>query len=82
MSGAGDGLVRLWEVQRESDNRFSRLSKLASFGVRGFVNGLHISRNGEIIVAGVGQEPRVGRWAVDKQAKNGVQAFRVDMSDT
>lgn len=76
VSGAGDGLVRTWAVTKSADGRFSELCQIGAFGVRGYVNGLHISRDGQVVVAGVGQEPRCGRWAVDKNAKNGVHSFR------
>lgn len=81
VSGAGDGFIRIWAVKKVAEDRFSELSQLGAFGIRGFVNGVHISRDGQVVVAGVGQEPRVGRWAVDKKSKNGVQAFRVSMEN-
>lgn len=45
--------------------------------VRGCVNGLALSRTGQLVVAAVGQEPRLGRWIRDKGARNGLALFRL-----
>ena len=49
--------------------------------VRGFVNSLQIGRSGSVLVAGVGQEPRMGRWLRDGKAKNGVVMYRIPLSE-
>jgi len=39
---------------------------------RGFVNGLALASSGRFLLAAMGQEPRLGRWARDGGARNGV----------
>ena len=69
-SGAGDGLVRLWQV---ADGKVGKvLKELGALPARGFVNSLHIAKSGKFLIAGMGQEPRLGRWARDAAAKNGL----------
>lgn len=69
-SGAGDGVVRLWQV---ADGRVGKvLHELGGLPARGFVNSLQFARSGKFLVAGMGQEPRMGRWARDGSAKNGL----------
>ena len=48
---------------------------------RGSVNGISISRSGALIVAAVGQEPRLGRWMRDGKAKNGIAVYRLEVRD-
>eukprot|EP00803_Ostreobium_quekettii_P001135 evm.model.scf_469.6 EVM.evm.TU.scf_469.6 scf_469:43207-44680(-) len=71
-SGAGDGLVRLWATEDAESGGLQRLREFGGLATRGFVNGLHISRDGGLVVAAVGQEPRLGRWIRDQKAKNGL----------
>lgn len=69
-SGAGDGLVRLWQV---ADGKVGKvLRELGALPARGFVNSLQIAKSGQFLVAGMGQEPRLGRWARDGNARNGL----------
>ena len=69
-SGAGDGVVRLWQV---ADGKVGKvLHELGGLPARGFVNALQFARSGRFLVAGMGQEPRLGRWARDGTAKNGL----------
>ena len=49
--------------------------------VKGFVNSLSISGCGGWIVAGVGQEHRLGRWWRDKEAKNKLVIIKVPNND-
>ena len=50
--------------------------------VRGFVNSLAISPSGGWIVAGAGQEHRLGRWWSGKSAKNKLVLIKVpDLGD-
>lgn len=67
-SGAGDGLVHLWALQEDNRN----LQALHSLPVKGFVNSLAFAKSGHFLLAGVGQEPRLGRWGRNPQARNGV----------
>ncbi|PSS02612.1 U3 snoRNP-associated protein-like [Actinidia chinensis var. chinensis] len=67
-SGAGNGFVRLWEI--ESDSKGIR--PLFELPLVGFVNSLAFAKSGHFLVAGVGQEPRLGRWGRIPEARNGV----------
>ncbi|KAF9588961.1 hypothetical protein IFM89_017640 [Coptis chinensis] len=67
-SGAGNGVVRLWTV--DSDNK--RVQPLYDLPLAGFVNSLAFAKSGRFLVAGVGQEPRLGRWGRIPASKNGV----------
>lgn len=71
-SGAGDGVVRLWQVADAKGGSSKALVPLGGLPVRGFVNSLALGRSGRLLVAGVGQEPRMGRWLRDGAARNGV----------
>jgi len=66
-SGSKDGFVRLWKCS----NGFKTLEPLFTVPVKGFVNSLCFSNNGDFLIAGVGQEHRLGRWWSLKDAKNG-----------
>lgn len=74
-SGAGNGCVRLWAI--ESENR--TLKPLFDIPLTGYVNSLAIAKSGRFLVAGVGQEPRLGRWGRIPAARNGVvlQSFNL-----
>jgi ribosomal RNA-processing protein 9 len=47
---------------------------------RGFVNALAVASSGRFVLAGMGQEPRGGRWARDAHAKNGLLMHRLKLS--
>ena len=80
-SGAGDGRVRFWcahgAVEGGGGSSFRGLRHLGDLPARGFVNGLHLRDGGALVVAGVGQEQRWGRWARIKSATNGVALTRL-----
>ena len=71
-SGAGDGVIRLWQVADAKGGSSKALAPLGGLPARGFVNSLALGRSGRLLVAGLGQEPRMGRWLRDPAAKNGV----------
>ncbi|ONM07049.1 U3 snoRNP-associated protein-like EMB2271 [Zea mays] len=52
-----------------------------SQGEDGFVNSLAIAKSGRFIVAGVGQEPRLGRWGRVRSAQNGVAIHPIRLKD-
>ncbi len=79
-SGAGDGLIRLWEVE-EGKSGAQGLSQLGGLPAQGFVNALHIAKSGRFVLAGMGQEPRLGRWARDGSARNGLLLHTLQLSD-
>ncbi|XP_061350508.1 U3 snoRNP-associated protein-like EMB2271 [Gastrolobium bilobum] len=67
-SGAGNGSVRLWAVQSETKD----VKSLYNVPLVGFVNSLAFAKSAKFLVAGVGQEPRLGRWGRTPEARNGV----------
>ncbi|HYE73331.1 MAG TPA: hypothetical protein VEF04_08370, partial [Blastocatellia bacterium] len=75
-SGSDDGLIRLWRV--DLDRSRLDVDPVAALPCVGHVNALAIAPlSASFIVAGVGQEPRLGRWRVSGEAKNVVQIFRL-----
>jgi len=78
-SGAGDGAIRLWHAS-EAPGR--QLEPLACLPARGFVNALAVASSGRFVLAGMGQEPRGGRWARDAHAKNGMLMHRLKLESS
>ncbi|CAM0948872.1 unnamed protein product [Alopecurus aequalis] len=76
-SGAANGVVRLWTIQPDSKG----MQPLYDLELDGFVNSLAIAKSGRFIVAGVGREPRLGRWGRVAAAKNGVAIHRLSLQD-
>ena len=79
-SGAADGLIRLWAVE-EGRAGAQVLRPVGGLPARGYVNGLHVARSGRFVLAGMGQEPRLGRWARDGAARNGLLLHRLSLED-
>jgi ribosomal RNA-processing protein 9 len=75
-SGAGDGSVQLWAL--EDTNRV--LKPLHKLPVKGFVNSLAFAHSGRFLLAGTGQEPRMGKWGRHQGARNGVIMHRIELS--
>ncbi|KAK9936912.1 hypothetical protein M0R45_013732 [Rubus argutus] len=75
-SGAGNGFVRLWSIESESN----AIQPLHNLPVIGFVNSLAIAKSGGFLVAGVGKEPRLGRWGLIPAARNGVAIHSLKLS--
>ncbi|KAL1562565.1 U3 snoRNP-associated protein-like protein [Salvia divinorum] len=75
-SGAGNGLVRLWQIENESKG----LRPLFELPLDGFVNSLAFAKSGKFLIAGVAQEPRLGRWGCAASAKNGVALHPLKLS--
>ncbi|XP_057702868.1 U3 small nucleolar RNA-interacting protein 2 isoform X2 [Corythoichthys intestinalis] len=67
-SGSSNSQVQLWKCGQN----YRGLEQLFSIPVIGFVNSLKFSHSGHFLVAGVGQEHRLGRWWRQKEAKNGI----------
>ncbi len=78
-SGAGDGCIRLWQVTQGKAGGISGLKQLGGLPARVWVNGLALSRTGRFVVAAMGQEPRLGRWARDGAAHNGLLLHRLEV---
>ncbi|XP_064605482.1 U3 small nucleolar RNA-interacting protein 2-like isoform X2 [Liolophura sinensis] len=67
-SGSKDGYIKFWKCH----NDFRSLDPVFSLPVAGFVNSLQFSSDGSFLVAGVGQEHKLGRWWRMKEAKNSI----------
>ncbi|XP_041837053.1 U3 small nucleolar RNA-interacting protein 2 isoform X2 [Melanotaenia boesemani] len=67
-SGSHNSQVNVWKC----GHNYRGLELLFSVPVPGFVNSLKFSSSGQFLVAGVGQEHRLGRWWRLKEAKNGI----------
>ncbi|GLC40987.1 hypothetical protein PLESTB_000954900 [Pleodorina starrii] len=80
-SGAGDGAIRLWSVNQGKSGGADGLTCVGALPQRGFVNGLAIARSARFVLAAVGQEPRMGRWARDARSRNGLALHRLKLED-
>ncbi|XP_053971604.1 U3 small nucleolar RNA-interacting protein 2-like [Hylaeus volcanicus] len=67
-SGSRNGIIRLWHC---SDS-FRSLNSLFEVQLTGFINALFFTPDGTELIAGVGQEHRLGRWWRIPEAKNGI----------
>jgi len=74
-SGASDGKVRFWKA--DLNTRRLTAPSLGSVDVPGFCNALAFGSTGRILVAGGGQEHRLGRWQRDPNGKNRLYVFRL-----
>lgn len=64
-----DGYVRLWKVDTDEHRTLKRLFAVP---VPGVINSLAFTASGSHLLAGVGQEHKMGRWYTEKSAKNAV----------
>lgn len=76
-SGAANGVVRLWAIESESKS----IRPLYDLPLVGFVNALAFAKSGRFLLAGVGQEPRLGRWGRVSTARNGVAIQSLKLSE-
>ncbi|XP_003358503.1 U3 small nucleolar RNA-interacting protein 2 [Sus scrofa] len=67
-TGSHNNSVRLWQC----GEGFRQLDLLCDIPLVGFINSLKFSSAGDFLVAGVGQEHRLGRWWRIKEARNSV----------
>ncbi|KAK7916559.1 hypothetical protein WMY93_012320 [Mugilogobius chulae] len=67
-SGSHNSEVQIWKC----GHNYRNMELLFTVPVPGFVNSLKFSTSGQFLVAGVGQEHRLGRWWRLKEAKNGI----------
>ncbi|XP_047126255.1 U3 small nucleolar RNA-interacting protein 2 isoform X1 [Hydra vulgaris] len=65
-SGSCDGCIKLWRC----DKSFRSLMLVHSIKMPGFINSLKFSSDFKYLIAGVGQEHRLGRWRKINEAKN------------
>jgi len=75
--GSCDGFVRLW---RCAEN-FRSLQPLQAIPLAGFVNALSFTKDGKRLVAGVGQEHRLGRWRKIKAGRNGIAIIPLETTE-
>jgi len=69
LSGANDGHLRFWRADAERNT----LEHVWAVPVPGFINAIEVAQKSRrFAVAAVGQEHRLGRWFVDKEASNGL----------
>ncbi|QDZ22375.1 U3 small nucleolar RNA-interacting protein [Chloropicon primus] len=83
-SGSGDGHINLYKVNPEEQVAGDRVQRVCTIPrVEGYVNSLAFNGDATVLVAGVGQEPRMGRWDRNKNSRNGlfVQRLKVDGGD-
>lgn len=67
-SGSRDGYIRIWKLER--NNREIKFK--FEIPVYGFVNALAFTNDGSYLIAGIGQEHRLGRWWRLKESKNNI----------
>lgn len=65
-SGSCDGFIRVWSLGKS----FREINLKFEIPVTGFVNDLTFTSEGNSLIAGIGQEHRLGRWWRLKDAKN------------
>ncbi|CAH0513326.1 unnamed protein product [Peronospora belbahrii] len=75
-SGSSDGQIRLWQADLQGRN----LVPVASIPMEGFVNALCFDPKARFLLAGVGQEHRLGRWEKVK-VRNGVAIIALPSID-
>ncbi|KAE8884018.1 U3 small nucleolar RNA-interacting protein 2 [Phytophthora fragariae] len=75
-SGSSDGQIRLWQA----DLQARTLTAVASIPLEGFVNALCFDHKARFLLAGVGQEHRLGRWEKLK-VKNGIAIIALPSID-
>ena len=78
-SGSGDGYVRFWQAGVSDAHK--ELSHVASVPLRGFVNGMQFNSKGNLLVAAVGPEHRMGRWWSYKGVRHGLRMVRLPIED-
>ena len=75
-SGSNDGFVRIWALVTAKNTLVER----ARIPVDGFVNSLEFAADGKTLIAGIGQEHKLGRWSVNKKAKNSIVVIKLDFN--
>lgn len=77
-SGSCDGSIKLWRCEKA----FRSILPIHEIKVPGYINSLKFSSDCEFLVAGVGQEHRLGRWWKVKEAKNAIYIIPLKKIDT
>lgn len=76
-SGSSDGFIRVWKLEKS----FREIKLKFEIPVTGFVNSLAFTSDGSHLIAGIGQEHRLGRWWRLKEGKNVVLAIPFQMKE-
>lgn len=76
-SGAANGVVNIWRLL--SDDK--KIQHLFKYPLEGYVNSLAFAKSGRFLLAGVGQEPRLGKWDRIKSAQNGVAIHPIRLKE-
>lgn len=69
-SGASDGKIKFWKVEKVGTSVIMKLLKEINFD--GFVNAIEFSRDGRKVFVAVGTEHKLGRWSSNKKVKNSI----------
>lgn len=72
-SGSATGEIRLWKLSEHKDS-FALVNRIPITGV---INSLQFSKSGKYLIAGVGQEPKMGRWIRVAAARNGTAVIQL-----
>lgn len=80
-SGSNDGLVRIWAWTGTSGAGKIGLIEKSKFPIEGFVNSLEFGPDGKSLCVGVGQEHKLGRWSVNKKARNSVVVLKLNFNE-
>lgn len=72
-SGSGTGEIKLWKLSASKDS-FSLINTIPMVGI---VNSLQFTKSGKYLLAGIGQEPKMGRWVRIPAARNGTAIIRL-----
>jgi ribosomal RNA-processing protein 9 len=81
-SGSDDGVVRLWQATTTAQGQGSSLTFTGTaLTAPGYVNGLALGHSGSLLVAACGKEHRLGRWAPQKEAVNGLYVMRLPLEE-
>lgn len=83
-SGSNDGFIRLWKLSPTKKS----FSPLFSIPMTGFINALQFTEISDplepgkkkdvYLIAGIGQEHRLGRWERINKAKNSVKIIKIE----
>ncbi|XP_059609446.1 U3 small nucleolar RNA-interacting protein 2 [Phlebotomus argentipes] len=65
-SGSCDGFIRVWKLE----SNFRKCVQVMEIPVPGFVNALAFTPDGNHLIAGLGQEHRLGRWWRMSEGRN------------
>ena len=77
ISGSNGGNVKIWACAEN----YRAMALIKSIDVVGTVNSIVIPQDNSCFVLGVGQEPKMGRWWCNKDARNRVLVYPMVIED-